>query len=82
MILMAVISLNVKAEMESKTIGRISTLIGTTVSVSVISRYSEKSVFMYVRGKYGVRKVSAIMKKGEVVRLRDLLNKAIAEMEN
>jgi len=81
MILMAVISLNVNAEMESKTIGRISTFTGTTVSLSVISRYNEKSVFMYVRGKYGVRKVSAVMKKGEVIRLRDLLNKAIEEMK-
>ena len=72
---------NVSAESSSYSIGSISTFIGTTISLSVTSYNNKKSIFIYTRGRHRIRKAAASMSKEEAIRLRDLLNKAILELE-
>lgn len=78
-IALSLIALTVNAD--SKTIGRMSTVTGATTSMSIMDSNGNKYVFMYVRGKYGVRKASLVMSKSEAVRLRDLLDKAIQNID-
>jgi len=78
-IVLTLISMSVSAQ-SSHSIGRISTFIGTTVSLSILDSNGRKTAFMYTRGRYGIRKASAGMNKAEAIRLRDLLNEAIKEL--
>ena len=72
---------NVNAESSSHSIGRVTTFIGTTISLSVTTYNARKSIFIYTRGRHRIRKAAASMSKDEAIRLRDLLNKAILELE-
>ena len=74
-------SFTASAQNSSADIGRVTNFMGVTVMFSVMSSNGNKNLFMCMRGKHGIRKVSTIMKLGEAKRLRDLLDKAISNIE-
>ena len=77
--LLIIISANTFAD--SKNIGTLNTFIGTKVFISVNDNYGRKSVFMYTRGRHGIRRAAISMEKAEAVRLVKILNEAIAGID-
>ena len=79
--ILLLISMNINAEQTTTRIGSVKDFVGNSITLYVSDNNGNKTVFIMSTGRHRIRKASVGLTKMEVLRLKRLIDKALAKFD-